>query len=1123
MSQTARSFSRLAVASMVFCLPWFAFAESQIKPVVPETVVVSDGVTEETVGQSVVVATTEIYDAQVVSQSNNEITILFNLYNKTGVQSGVVYGVELYSKGAQGNQLVDTARINVNPITLGPDETLPVAYTYQAPSFLVGKHELWVTAKTESGMLLSIAQVDTLLLQGNGKQIDLTECQVAVAGKRYALSFGVAVSKTETVKVVCTATNYFDETKKVAPVFVTHERSAYGPVVSTAAVGAQSGTLAAGKETTLTFTVPLAQIPQTYDATMLVVDEMGNRVSPQVVIHYVIDGENATVQNVVFDKASYNSGDIAELLVTWSVSADTLSTLRDTGTGAGPLSMSVVIADAAGAFCSSPLVASLDPVSAVSQIKVPISRGCENPQLLVGIATEDGVTLGGQTYQYAAVSAAEELTSPKTIWSSLITVSFIGIGLTVLLAIAFRLFSFAFIKRIPKLEKEYSPNSPSNFDLRNIAMLLVVSGGVFLGGSVPTAQAITFYAISGSDMVTFTMSTSKSTYVVNEQVQVSGSASLTSTSKSVLTGKVDMVDGTGSYTSIGNFTISSTPSLFSKTITGYSAPTSGSVSVRGTVTKVVSGITITSTVFADLPFTVSCPTGTAWNGTACVASSPAPSGDITSSGCYIAAGNSTCTATFTWDIDNASSPSVKNVTTNTLYSNNAAGTNVSRTINYGVNVVVAYDATTALDTTTVSGVCSTGTSWNGSLCEATVVPNPSGVITASSCEITTGQSSCVTELDWSIAAATSPNIYNTHTGIIQSVSSNSNVPVTITHGSHTFEARDGISVLDTALASAECQSDAVWNGSLCVGTATLEPVTVSLTANGDKNDSYIISGDDVQLQWSTTGAIDQCTASGGWTGAKSVAGGTQWVTQVTADSTFTIECIGLAGSDSDTVQVHVQSRPNLVPIGLSLSPSSVFDTATGVYDSLFVQYSVQNAGETAAGAFVDQIKLDRGANGSYEERIDVSVEELAAGADTPVQSLLLAVDVPFGSHQVFLKTDVFDAVTESDEGDNEKVLLLSVPVPDPNIELSASPSLIRSGGSVTVSWDTKVTFPMDCEVRGPKLTHDFDPRVAGAEDSRIVSGITAKSEYHIQCTEPSTGTTFTDTAWVEVLPTIQEI
>ncbi|TAN35690.1 hypothetical protein EPN27_03265, partial [Patescibacteria group bacterium] len=104
--------------------------------------------------------------------------------------------------------------------------------------------------------------------------------------------------------------------------------------------------------------------------------------------------------------------------------------------------------------------------------------------------------------------------------------------------------------------------------------------------------------------------------------------------------------------------------------------------------------------------------------------------------CTILSGASTCTVPFTWNITNAVSPNLYNSTTANTYSTSASGTGVSYPITNGLNTVQARNSTTVLASTSVTGSCDTGTTWNGSICAVTAATtladgtNPSNVTIA---------------------------------------------------------------------------------------------------------------------------------------------------------------------------------------------------------------------------------------------------------------------------------------------------------------------------------------------------------------------------------------------------------
>jgi hypothetical protein len=79
--------------------------------------------------------------------------------------------------------------------------------------------------------------------------------------------------------------------------------------------------------------------------------------------------------------------------------------------------------------------------------------------------------------------------------------------------------------------------------------------------------------------------------------------------------------------------------------------------------------------------------------------------------------------------------------------------------------------------------------------------------------------------------------------------------------------------------------------------------TVSITANP----TSVASGGSSTLTWLSTNATS-CTASGGWSGSKAISG-TQSMTNLTANRTFTLACTGSGGTTSASATVTVTSTP----------------------------------------------------------------------------------------------------------------------------------------------------------------------------------------------------------------------
>lgn len=122
---------------------------------------------------------------------------------------------------------------------------------------------------------------------------------------------------------------------------------------------------------------------------------------------------------------------------------------------------------------------------------------------------------------------------------------------------------------------------------------------------------------------------------------------------------------------------------------------------------------------------------------------------LTGVGCTIAIGAGTCNTPISWSIISATSPDVRNVTTNTTYSTNASGTNVSVPIRFGANTIVARDGATTLQTMVLTASCAGGIySATTSTCVLPPVTAPTISITANREIVRSGTTVTVT---WSIS------------------------------------------------------------------------------------------------------------------------------------------------------------------------------------------------------------------------------------------------------------------------------------------------------------------------------------------------------------------------------------
>lgn len=144
-----------------------------------------------------------------------------------------------------------------------------------------------------------------------------------------------------------------------------------------------------------------------------------------------------------------------------------------------------------------------------------------------------------------------------------------------------------------------------------------------------------------------------------------------------------------------------------------------------------------------------CITGTAWNPSSDKCLPNNTSGTLTASPnpCIVPIGQSTCSTRLAWSTSNNQSPNIWNGAT-VLYTS-AADNNQPATVTYPSTTFTLRKSNGVsgqiVDSITVTGVCTSGSTWNGSTCAA----NPTNPLTApATCTVADGASTCTVAATW---------------------------------------------------------------------------------------------------------------------------------------------------------------------------------------------------------------------------------------------------------------------------------------------------------------------------------------------------------------------------------------
>jgi hypothetical protein len=246
--------------------------------------------------------------------------------------------------------------------------------------------------------------------------------------------------------------------------------------------------------------------------------------------------------------------------------------------------------------------------------------------------------------------------------------------------------------------------------------------------------------------------------------------------------------------------------------------------------------------------------------------------------------------------------------------------------------------------------------------------------------------------------------------------------------------------------------------------------------------------------------------------------------------TYAVTCTGPGRSSADNVQVTVRQLPaNLQTSYTGINLGTAFDNDTGAYAQATIYYQVSNISPGSATGFNNQTQFDRGNTGSFSQTDTTSLPSLSGQTTSQPLSFTVA-NLAFGRHRVSVMVDSNNAVAESDETDNSDLDTITIFPPDPNFDanpnigLWADKKVISAGETTTLRWDTGVAYTMNCQIDGPGLDSIiFNPSEDGTTGSQMTEPQGNTGIYRLQCTEPITGTVFSETELIENIGIVEEI
>ena len=256
----------------------------------------------------------------------------------------------------------------------------------------------------------------------------------------------------------------------------------------------------------------------------------------------------------------------------------------------------------------------------------------------------------------------------------------------------------------------------------------------------------------------------------------------------------------------------------------------------------------------------------------------------------------------------------------------------------------------------------------------------------------------------------------------------------------------------------------------------LPPNSPAVYISSDRTEP-ILPGTSVKLSWRTENNPSSCTASGNWSGAKSVTGGTQTITGLTTikEYVFTITCSNETGSITDSTAVQV--IPNPPAVSLTLNPASIYSGTSST-----ISWSATNSPTSCTAS---------SSNGSW------------TGAKSASGAQSTSIFTTAGTY-------TFTLSCSNSAGSGSKSVSITV-IAKPNVSVSVSPSTITAGGSTTVTWTTG-NNPTSCTAGG---TGWSGSKAVGGGSQAVTLTTAGTYTFTLSCANAG-GTTTSNTASITV-------
>lgn len=164
-------------------------------------IILSGVYAQENNAESNIIANVNLVNQVLVKQEGRLFTVGVNIQNKIGTQSGVMYGVQVYQTIDGKKVLVDEFAV-LDPLSIKQNEYVYKEFAYPLPTSIGGNIELFAFLKTDKGILLSAAPIQTIDVEVVPVSVEMTNCSVDASTKIFRCTLTNTTSKDQSVVFV---------------------------------------------------------------------------------------------------------------------------------------------------------------------------------------------------------------------------------------------------------------------------------------------------------------------------------------------------------------------------------------------------------------------------------------------------------------------------------------------------------------------------------------------------------------------------------------------------------------------------------------------------------------------------------------------------------------------------------------------------------------------------------------------------------------------------------------------------------------------------------------------------------------------------------------------------------